>query len=54
MNTLEASLVGEATGYTGRGSSLNGPYGVDAELGANTVMAECYMIGTMVYWGSTW
>ena len=54
MNALGASLVGEVTGYMGRGSSLNGPYSVDTELGENPVMVKCSMIGTSGDWGSTW
>ena len=54
MNELGASLVGEVIGYTGGGLSLNGPYSVDAELGANPVMVECSMIGTSGDQGSMW
>jgi len=54
MNTLGASLVGEATGYMGRGSPPNGPYSVDTDEGANPVMHECSLIGTSRDHGSTW
>ena len=50
MNALGASLVGEVTGYMGGGSPPNGPYGVNAEVGANPVMVECSMIGTSRSW----
>ena len=54
MNTLGASLVGDAAGYMDGGSPPNGPYSVDAEVEANPVMCECSMIRTSGDCGRMW